>query len=65
MSNNTGLGIRQAPSEEVATGVHYKFHPSHDINFTVDGYIFYFEAYSVTLLHPKGYLFVLYIGCPR
>lgn len=42
-----------------------KIHPSHDINSTVNGHICYFEAYSVTLHNPNGYLYVWYIGCPR
>ena len=31
----------------------------------MNGYICYFEAYSVPLQQPKDYLCVQYIGCPK
>ncbi len=65
VSNNTGLGNRQVPSQEVITAVRLKFRPSQDINLTMDSYICYFEAHSVILQQLKVDLYVQYIGCPR
>ena len=54
MSNNTGLGNRQTPSQKEITAFRLKFRPSQDINLTMDCWIYYYEAYSVILQQPKG-----------
>ena len=60
-----GFWRKTSPLLRGNNGCPLKFRLSLDINLTVDGYICYFEAYSVPLQQPKDYLCVQYIGCPR